>query len=352
MFPTSSSAKSISQLICRGFWYALIFISLSVNVHAQLGGTGIDNDRSSGMRSGNNTIVGQVLLPQGNRENRRFTVRLSSVQVGEFSTMTDDNGVFTFRRLREGSYFVSVEAGKDYLPAQETVDLYDNRPRTTTVQIELRLRPTANTKPGVLNAALAGIPKPAVDRYEKGIAAASAGDNKTAIAELKGALSIYPQFVLALNELSAVYVNTGNLEKAEEALHTALGFEPNNPTLRLNYGYVLLLRERFADSEAELRRAIQLKDDLASAHLFRGRVLIRLQRFDEAERELNRAIGLGGSAGLTAYRYLGALYSERGETAKAIDALEKYLRLAPTAKDAEQVKKIIKQLQEEATVRK
>jgi len=351
MLTTASLPKPIRKLMFHGFWCGLIIISFSANVHAQLAGTGIDDDRSSGMRSGNNTIVGQVVMPVTDRERRRFTVRLSSVRVGEFSTMTDANGVFTFRRLREGSYFISVAAGKDYLPAQETVDLFDNSARTTTVQIELRLRPTVNTKAGVLNAALANVPKAAVDRYDKGIAAAAAGDNKSAIEELKGALSIYPHFVPALNELSAVYVNTGNLEKAEEVLRTALGIEPNNPTLRLNYGYILLLRERFAESESELRRAIELKDDLVSAHLYRGRVLIRLQRFDDAERELKRAISLGGSAAVVAYRYLGALYSERGETAKAIDALEKYLTLSPSARDAEQVKKIIKQLREGPAVR-
>ncbi len=343
----SLSVEFNGKLSMRGLFCSLMLLSFIATAHAQLGGTGIDDDRSSGMRQGNNTIVGQVVLPQSERANRRFTVRLSSVRVGEFSTMTDDNGVFTFRRLREGSYFITIEAGKDFLPAQDTVDLYDNTPKTTTVQIELHLRATANSKPAVINAGLADVPKAAAELYQKGIEAAAVGNDKAAIEELTGALAIYPRFLLALNELSAIYVNTGELAKAEEALTGALKLEPNNPILRLNYGYVLLLRERFADSERELHRAIELKDDLVNAHLYRGRVLIRLQKLDEAESELKRAIGLGGNAGIVAYRYLGALYSERGETAKAIDALEQYLKLMPKAKDAEQVQAIIKQLREQ-----
>src|SRR2546425_7065847 len=113
------------------------------------------------------------------------------------------------------------------LPAQETVDLFDNRPRTTTVQIELRLRPTATTRPAVVNAALAGVPKAALELYQKGIASAGAGDNKNAIEELKAAVALYPAFVPALNELSALYVNINELQKAEEALITALTYEPN-----------------------------------------------------------------------------------------------------------------------------
>lgn len=88
------------------------------------------------------------------------------------------------------------------------------------------------------------------------------------------------------------------------------------------------------------------------AHLYRGRALIRLRNFDEAEQEPNRALSLGGSSGVVTYRYLGALYSERGEPAKAITALENYLRLAPNAKDSEQVQAVIRQLREDAANQK
>jgi len=40
------------------------------------------------------------------------------------------------------------------------------------------------------------------------------------------------------------------------------------------------------------------------------------------------------------------LYSEQGENEKAIAALEAYLKLSPNAKDADQVRSIIKQLRD------
>jgi len=345
MFTISACKTLFNGLVAFSFCLLSVLLP-AVTVQAQLGSPGIDDDRSSGMRLGANTIVGRVAFPQGRQPDRRCTVRLSSVRVGEFTALTDENGVFTFRRLREGSYFITVEAGKDYLPAQDTVELFDNRPRTTTVQIDLRLRPTATAKPMVLNALFAGIPKAAVEHYQKGLTAAAASRDKEAIEELKAAIALYPAFVLALNELSALYVNVNELQGAEVALAAALKYEPNNATLRLNYGYVLLLRERFVDAERELHRAIELKDELFTAHLYRGRVLIRLAKLDEAEKELNRALTLGGLSSGVVYRYLGALYSERGEKSKAVESLKKYLKLTPNAKDAEQVQAIIKQLQE------
>jgi len=344
---TISACKTLFNSIAALSFCLLSVLLLAFTAQAQFGSPGIDDDRSSGMRQGANTIVGRVVFPEGRQPERRCTVRLSSVRVGEFSALTDENGVFTFRRLREGSYFITVQAGNEYLPAQETVDLYDNRPRTTTVQIELRLRPTATPKPAVVNALLAGVPKAAVELYQKGLASAAAGRDKEAIEEIKAAVALHPAFVQALNELSALYVNVNELQSAEEALAAALKHEPDNATLRLNYGYVLLLRERFVAAERELYRAIQLKDGSFTAHLYRGRVLIRLGNLDEAEKELNRALRLGSPSGSVAYRYLGALYSERGEKSKAIEALVKYLKLTPNAKDAEQVKGIIKQLEEQ-----
>jgi len=346
---------ALVQTIVKRTVSIFVFLALSVllglNIQAQIGSSGIDEDPSSGMRHGHNTIVGQVIYPSGRQVEKRFTVRLSSVSVGEFSTMTDENGVFTFRRLKDGKYFITVEAGKDYLPAQETVDLFDNRERTTTVQIQLRSAPTNTAKPATISAVLVGVPKAAIELYQKGMAAAGAGDNKTAIDQFKAAVALYPSFILALNEMSAAYMALGDLEKAEEPLATALKYEPNNPTLRLNYGYVFLQREKFVDSERELRRAVQLKGNSATGHSYLGLALIRLGRFDEAETELNRAISLGGNSSITAHRYLAGLYEQKKENAKAISELETYLRLAPSARDAERVRAKLKELQDQSSTK-
>jgi len=219
------------------------------------------------------------------------------------------------------------------------------------VQIELRLRPNANTKPAVLNAALAGVPKAAAELYEKGLAASAAGDNKKAIDELKQSVALYPAFVLALNELSALYVNENDLVSAAQALIAALRYEPNNATLRLNYGYILLLRDQFVDAERQLHQAVQLNDKSLLAHLYRGRVLIRLARLPDAELELKRALSLGGDNSALAYRYLGELYSEQRENTKAIEALEKYIKLRPDVKDREQIQDKIKQLREQGNAK-
>jgi predicted Zn-dependent protease len=312
---------------------------------------GIDSDPSAGMRRGTNIISGKVTLPSGEQVPKRCTVRLSSVHVGDLSTMTDDNGVFTFRRLREGSYLIRVEAGKEFLPAQETVDFFDNRGRTTTLQIQLRPK-LSEVRVGVVNAKLAGVPGPALALYNKALASAAAHDHKKAVEQLKAALQIHPQFVSALNELSIAYLNLAESEKAAEALSQAVKLEPENSQLRFNLGYLLMQMKKYPEAETELRRATELTSNHSLAHLYLGRVLVSLHRLNEAEKELKRVIELGGDSVPLAYRYLGALYAEAEAYPWAIEALEKYLKLAPQAKDAQSVREIVQELKDKQTRRK
>jgi tetratricopeptide (TPR) repeat protein len=213
------------------------------------------------------------------------------------------------------------------------------------VQIQLRLkREEGAGKPGVVNAALAAIPARARELYEEALRSAKAGERKRAVEQLKQAVAVHPKFPLALNELGVQYLALGEPEKAAEVLRDALALEPDAFVLRLNYGIVLLQRKRYAEAEAELSRAIRLSDASFAAHLYRGRALIELVRYEEAEKELRRALVLGGDEARMAHRYLGAIHIERGEHARAVEALETYLRLDPKAAEAAQIRGIIKQL--------
>ena len=343
MIPASAHALHV-QRACSLFCSLLFVLLLAAAVQAQSANGGIDSDPGFGMKRGTNVIDGRVFLPSGQRVEKRLTVRLSSVVVGEFSTMTDTNGAFTFRRLREGTYFVTVDAGKEYLPASETVIFFDNRGQVQTVQFDLQLKPTDRSKPGVVNASLAGVPKAALSHYKQALESAQAGDSKKAIEQLKTALSMYPDFAAALNEMGVQYQKLGELDKAIEAFRAGLKIAPDAFILRLNYGYVLMQKKQFVEAVAELNRAIELKPSSALAHLYLGKAFIKLSKYPEAEKELQQVISLGGEDVVMAHRYLGALYIEQKKNAQAAESLEKYLSLAPKAKDAEQVREIVKQL--------
>jgi Tfp pilus assembly protein PilF len=296
---------------------------------------------------GQHVIQGRLYLPSGRKLDRRLRVRVSGVG-GERSTLTDDNGAFTFRRLIAGTYTLTVEGGREFEKATETVDVFDgtrrNDPQVYTVQIRLeekREGAAATPPPGVVSAVPKDVPAEAGARYTRALEASVAGDHKQAVKELKAALEIHPQFPLALNELGAQYMSLGQLGDAADSFAAAVKLAPDQPVLRINYGILLIRQKKYREAEAQLARAVALDEKSGAARVQRGHALIRLNRGAEAEAELRAGLKLGGPGAALAHRFLGALYFDRGDDARAAAELEEYLRLAPDAPDAKQVRDIL-----------
>jgi Flp pilus assembly protein TadD len=188
-------------------------------------------------------------------------------------------------------------------------------------------------------------PKSALDLFEKALASAKNGNRERAIEELKKAVAIHPTFVAALNGLGVQYIALGEFEKAFDALSLALKISPDNPMLHLNAGIALLRLKRFVQAEVELHKATDGNETSGQAHLYRARALIGMGRLDEAEKELNKAVAIGGDDMAVARRYLGGIYMQRGENAKAIRELEQYLKSAPESKETTQIRLLISELQ-------
>jgi tetratricopeptide (TPR) repeat protein len=152
--------------------------------------------------------------------------------------------------------------------------------------------------------------------------------------------------MLAFNELGVQYQKLNELDKANDALESALKISPNSFAPLVNHGIVLVRLKRYSEAEADLRAALKENEKSAIAHFYLGRALAYLGKFDDAETELNSAITLGGEQMKEAHRYLGAIYHARGENEKAIAQLETYLKIAPKADDADSVRQLIKQLKQ------
>jgi tetratricopeptide (TPR) repeat protein len=116
----------------------------------------------------------------------------------------------------------------------------------------------------------------------------------------------------------------------------------------LNRGIVLVNVRKFADAEKVLQDVIRHKDQDAVAHYFLGQALANLGKFDEAEKALTMAVRIGGEPAAQsmkeAHRILAIIYSLKGDKTRQIIALETYLKLAPTAPDAEQLKQLVLKL--------
>jgi Flp pilus assembly protein TadD len=288
---------------------------------------------------GGGTISGMILSSSG-RVSRRISVRLRSIQ-GDRVTTTDDKGNFAFTGVGRGDYVVVIEKEEGFEPFSQSVSVV---PGIVAPYLNIRLNlKGSDTRTGVLNAELATVPAPALAFYDKALEQAKAGNNKAAIEQLQKAIAEYSNFMLAFNELGFQYLRLGELNKADEALAKALKLAPDSATPLLTHGILLTVMGKFNLAVTELQTALKQREQSANGHLYLGQALANLGRFAEAEVQLTRAIELGGDEVKDAHRFLGAIYLQRGEREKGLAEFEIYLKLAPKAQDAEQIRQMIRQ---------
>jgi Tfp pilus assembly protein PilF len=345
------SVKTVRHLSRILFSILPIFVLASVGLSQ--GSVGSTRGLPSTGSGGTSIIRGRVFFPV-TPASPRVRVRLSSSDLVNESTVTDEDGVFIFNQIPAGHYLVTVEGGDQFDTATEQVDIdREASPggRNMNVTITLKLKGTAS--------ALSKVPKPARELYTKGTDAANKGDNKGAVEFFNQAIKLYPQFPQAMSDLGMAYMKLSKYDKAVETFEELLKLGPGDATFHLNYGIALnnlgiaLQTEgkaeeaarRLAQSEDELRQAIKLNNSSGLAHYYLAVTLIKLKHYDEATTELEVSIKHGGDNIALAHKYLGGLYmNDSSKKKEAADELEKYLQLDPKARDADRIKESIKKL--------
>jgi Flp pilus assembly protein TadD len=348
----STPARTPGRRLGRALLPLLFALLAAAPAAAQVGGR---DDSGTG---GAHTIQGRLVGPTGRRAELRLKVTLESSGSGSLYVFSDANGTFRFTSLRPGSYAVVVDGGDDFETVREPVTLESSTiqtrsgvigtPFTRPITLQIYLRPkraaSGQAQPGVLNAALAGVPKPAADLYQKALDAARRHEPEKAVEQLRGALAVYPDFRLALAELGAQYLRLKQPDKAAEALRAALKLGPEDAPTLLNYGISLYERREFDEAEAHFRKALKVGGSPPAAHFYLGMILIKRRDLAEAERQFKEAVGRGGGEIALAHYYLGGIYWGRQDYRRAADELETYLRLAPDAPDAVRVRSTVKEL--------
>jgi tetratricopeptide (TPR) repeat protein len=340
-----SPSTSFRKLIFAGFICACLLLSSAIAASAQA----VGSTRGLPSGEGSNSIQGRVLFPGGQQKMVRINLETTG-GIGGMSTSTDPDGAFRFNGLSPGNYTVIIDGGKDFETMREPVNI-DISSRGRAVQVNVQLRP----KIDAANPAFAGVPRAALDLYQKGSAAAQKGNSKNAVEFLTQAVAAYPNFSQALSDLGAQYLKMFEWAKAADTFESLLKLAPQDAQAHLdlgialyNLGGVLLAdkkteeaNQKSTQAEAHLREAIKLKSPGPSAHYYLGMTLVKLHRYPDAQAELEAAVANGGENIAMAHRMLGGLYQSSHKNKEAADELEKYLKLEPKAKDADKIKEII-----------
>ncbi len=293
-------------------------------------------------------IRGSVALPDGSPISEAVKVTLKVLRGDQAMIYSDQQGRFEFPNLAAGQYILEVEADRNprFEVVTERVTVQRNSPTFVTIYLKEKQSERRTVSDRTVSVAMLDqkVPSAARREFEKAGHLAGEGRLNESIEALRRALTLYPDYLVARNDLGAQLMEQGRLDEAKEQLLAAVKIDPNAFNAQLNLGIVLVRQDKFAGALAALDKALTIESSAPAAHLYAGMACVGLNDMERGEKELNAAFDLGGAAYSVALVHLGRLYVQKGDREMALKSFQSYLRESPDGANAAQVQKMIASL--------
>jgi hypothetical protein len=186
----------------------------------------------------------------------------SEVPVGE--TFTNSEGRASFHVTMAGQYRVSASGIPIQGTTSESVRVEDmDKSRTVFLRVKPRSDvPAATTKPNtgpVTSAAELRIPSDAKKAFHKGMEAWEHNDFPKAAEHFQKAVSLYPEYDTALNNLGVMYYQMNQTEKARDAFERSVALNDRNPDADRNLARILIHDGKYPRAEELLKKSLAIE---------------------------------------------------------------------------------------------
>jgi len=328
----------------RLFLAAIFYSALAVPVLAQ----DIEVDTKYKTADTNNAVIeGRVILPSGFSANRNVKIVLRN-SVSHLSTLyTNKQGEFHIDNLSEGTYYVQAEVDDhSFEPVTEKVSLGRGIVKELTLEFREKKTTVGINPARVVSVAELRqvVPVAARKEYELGLKLVKEGDIAQAAGHFQQAISLYPEYLAARNDLGAQYLKLKRVDEAEKLFQAVLDGDPKNFNAKFNLGLVRIERKNYLEAISELNQAIVIDSTRPVARLWLGVALLETGDLATAETELTKALVMGGSECVAAHYHLARIYLARGDSAEALRSLQAYLGDAPKGEYVTEAKQLEKQI--------
>jgi Flp pilus assembly protein TadD len=296
----------------------------------------------------NNAVIrGRVTLPSGFAAEGYARITLRNEQSILSTLYTNNSGEFQIRNLGQGIYFVQAEMPKsNFDPVTRRVEL--GRGLTVDLVLELveRKDPTASRPSKLVSAAELRqvIPSAAKKQYELGVKYVSKGNFQQAATHFQEALSLYPEYLAARNDLGAQYLKLKRIDEAEKQFEIVLHNDPKNFNAKFNTGLVEMERRNYTEAISLLNQAVVIDSTRPVARLWIGIAKLELGELDTAEAELTRSLIMGGAECVAAHYHLARIFMTRGDLNGAARSVQSYIEMAPQGEFIEEAKALAQQV--------
>ena len=320
-------------------WLFLILISLSV---APL--------RAA---EGNLELKGQIFPPL-----RSAWVGLQAAdRPFRTQTLSDLKGRFRFKKLEPGGYSLIVfhpRWGEQRRSVEVTPSFADNRNRIEVTFVVKRSqdgRERQAIDKHTVTARELTVSSKARAAFLKANQRVEKHDVEGAVAHLREAVEISPQFVEAWNQLGTIAYQESDYAQAEGHFREALMLQSDAFGPVVNMGATLLALGRHTEALGYNRYAVTLRPDDALAHSQLGRNHFLLSSHTQAVQHLRRAKGIDPDHFSLPQVTLAEIYSRQGKVDAAIRELEDYIARHPDSQRAALTRETLARLKAERTTK-
>jgi len=258
-------------------------------------------------------------------------------------TFSDSTGQAVFY-ISGGGIFRARASGADI---EDVVsDAVSIAPQDRLAYIWVRVRPKAGaTSANASNAGAAvttanelRIPADAKKSFMKGMEALYRHDYQQAVEQFEKAITTYPQYDSAYDNLAVTYMQLGQTGKARAAFERAVQLNDKNADADRNYARLLITNQDYARAEELLNKALVIEpQDPTSLTL----ISIAQLRTGDVEGALENALKVHQvpHQGLAIAHYVaGRAYEQKQQYQKATAEYETYLRESPDGPEVQQVR--------------
>jgi tetratricopeptide (TPR) repeat protein len=272
---------------------------------------------------------------------RQALVQIKNKATGQVQArVTQEDSLATIVDLELGMYDVAVSA-LGYLTSHQEV-LISGRITVNHMEVALKKDPAA-VDLGAVN--VKEMPNKVRRNLVHGLAALKSSKLDDAEKKLNAAYNADPSNPEVNFLLGYLYFEKQELERAETYLAAATRLAPHYVQALALLGRVQLQRNDFAPAQASLEQAVATDPQSWMAHYLLADAYLQQKDSEKAEAQARLAIERGAGAANAAQLILGQALANRQRYPQAIQALQTFLKEAPTDPTAAQIHQLVAEIE-------
>jgi tetratricopeptide (TPR) repeat protein len=272
---------------------------------------------------------------------RQALVQITNKTSGQIQAgVTEEDATAMIGNLQTGLYDVAVSA-LGYLTSHQDV-MISGRITVNHMEVALKKDPSA-VDLGAVN--VKEMPNKVRRNLLHGLAALKSSKFDDAQKKLDAAYNADPSNPEVNFLLGYLYFEEQELERAQNYLANATKLAPHYAQALTLLGRVQLQRNDAAAAQISLEHAVATAPQSWMAHYLLADAYLQQKNFDKAQEQAHLAIERGASAANPAQLILGQALANLQRYPQAIQALQTFLKAAPTDPNAAQVHQLVSEIE-------